>query len=593
MFARMLFPFVLLALPCVMVARDDDDPIAAADPAKVGEAEAALVEAASQEKAFLKGEQKLIRAAYVKYFETAYGPEIKAGFGEDYDATTAFLVANPDLKETLLTALNPAADNLRKALSLFRDLVKASPEKVKAYPQLAVALCITWDQAKGVYDYRPHQRRTKSELPAEVATTDALANWNLFTQLDGPAKNAATLLPWEFLVHAVNHRTPAAEREWAAKNYAPRRIGIGKSYLDIEYDQIMLRTQSEVCKLNEQPYTLPSIRKHGGVCAMQADFAARVGKSLVVPAEYVWGESNSGGLHAWVMWAEVRMLTKEKIDFVMLSEGRYLGDQYYVGKVTDPRTGKVMTDRDMERRLTVIGAAPQASRQADLLMRAYPLVREKKMLTTAQQAAYLRRVHDLFPADERAWKELAGLYRDGKIKDAQSAYLAAERVVKTFGRFPDFSWLLVEDLLTPLTDKGQRTRIWESVVLAYESLARPDLACEARIRLAELQVDAKDYAKAANGLAGTVRKFPAEGRYVPKMMAKLQDVCKQYKQGTDLLAKFYLEFLPLVPKRRGDEVSKYCVTMHEQAIEFFESNNKPREAALVKQSLAGVTSRSK
>jgi glycosyltransferase involved in cell wall biosynthesis len=47
------------------------------------------------------------------------------------------------------------------------------------------------------------------------------------------------------------------------------------------------------------------IREHGGVCAMQADFAARVAKSLGVPAEYVGGEANSGGLHAWLptSWA--------------------------------------------------------------------------------------------------------------------------------------------------------------------------------------------------------------------------------------------------------------------------------------------------
>jgi protein-S-isoprenylcysteine O-methyltransferase Ste14 len=62
----------------------------------------------------------------------------------------------------------------------------------------------------------------------------------------------------------------------------------------------MLRTQSEVCRLNGKPYTLQSIKDYGGVCAMQADFAARVAKSLGVPAEYVGGEANFGGLHAWV-----------------------------------------------------------------------------------------------------------------------------------------------------------------------------------------------------------------------------------------------------------------------------------------------------
>ncbi|MFV2038658.1 MAG: Clp protease N-terminal domain-containing protein, partial [Acidimicrobiales bacterium] len=30
-------------------------------------------------------------------------------------------------------------------------------------------------------------------------------------------------VPWEFLVHVVNHRTPAGERDWALANYLPKR----------------------------------------------------------------------------------------------------------------------------------------------------------------------------------------------------------------------------------------------------------------------------------------------------------------------------------------------------------------------------------
>ena len=69
-----------------------------------------------------------------------------------------------------------------------------------------------------------------------------------------------------------------------------------------------------------------------------------------------------------------------------------------------------------------------------------------------------------------------------------------------------------------------------------------------------------------------------EGRYVPKMMGKLQAVCAAYKGGTDLLAKFYVQILPQIPPRRGDEVSEYCVKMYQQAVEFFKKNGKAKEA---------------
>ena len=81
---------------------------------------------------------------------------------------------------------------------------------------------------------------------------------------------------------------------------------------------------------------------------MQADYAARVGKSIGVPAEYVRGESNSGGLHAWVMWVELRTVTKTSIVFSLQSHGRYRTDHYYVGTLQDPQTGRRITDRELE-----------------------------------------------------------------------------------------------------------------------------------------------------------------------------------------------------------------------------------------------------
>lgn len=574
----------LLLFAPALTARDDD---------KATPAETALVAALQGDKAFTKGEGKVARTAWVKFFEATYADQIKLAFNEDAKPIAAFLTANPEVKEMLYAAIDPETDSVIQALEVFRDLYKLGPDKVKAYPNVAVAVAVTWDNPKGVYDYRGHQVRTKSELPATVATTDHLKNFDRLAKIEGPLKQAVQFFPWEFLVHVVNHRTPPDERDWALKNYLAKRSGVGKIYFDVEYDQGMLRTKSEVCKLNDKPYTLPSIKKHGGVCAMQADFAARVAKSLVVPAEYVRGESNSGGLHAWVMWVEVKAVSKDKIDFALMSEGRYLGDQYYVGTVVDPRTGLDMTDRDMERRLTFLGLAPQAARHADLLMRAFPIVRDQKKLTGPQQAAYLKKVHDIFPSDEKAWLELAKLYKDGTLSDEPLTTPLAEKALTTFARYPDFSWRVLDDLLTPVTNKEKRTRLFERYVASYEQLARPDLACEARLKLAEYQVEAKEYKKAADGIAGTCLKFPGEGRYVPKMMAKLQDVCKDYKgtpagNGTKLLADFYVKFLPLIPKRRGDEVSKYCVTMYEQGVTFLEANNKPTEAAGLKQQLGAL-----
>lgn len=566
-----------------------------ADPPKADEADQVLLDLVTgpvllNEKAFTRGEYKHVRAAFTKYFEARQGPAIKLALGEDADPLFAWLDKHPELKGTLFTAIDPATEEPAKVVKVFRDLWKADPEAVKKSGELAVAVAVVWDDPKAVYDYRGHQVRTKSTLPAEVMKVGAMDNFKYVLDRQAKLKGPQLQLPWEFLVHVVNHRTPTDERDWAVGKYLKQRSGIGTTYKEIEYDKVMLQTQSKVCKLNDKPYTLASIRENGGVCAMQADFAARVGKSLLVPAEYVGGESNSGGLHAWVMWVEVKAVNKDAVAFTLESYGRYNNDQYYVGTLLDPQTGKTMTDRELERRLTAVGNAPHSSRHADLLMRAYPIARDLKEYTTKQQLVYLNKVLAVYPMCGEAWVELAALHKDGKLTDAQEATRLVDRAVNVFFKFPDFSWKVVDDLITPQKDKQYRTRTFEKLATQYETLGRPDLACEARLKLVEYQTEAKDHKKAFDGLAFTVRKFPDEGRYVPKMVTRMQDVAKDIKGGDALMAKFWLEILPKVPARRGDAVSEYCVKLHEQGLAYLKDVNKPKDAALVEQSLARVKS---
>ena len=62
------------------------------------------------------------------------------------------------------------------------------------------------------------------------------------------------------------------------------------------------------------------------------------------------------------------------------------------------------------------------------------------------------------------------------------------------------------------------------------------------------------------------------------MMTKLQEACAQFKDGNQFLGKFYLDVLARIPPTRGDEPSKYCVSMYEQAIEFFKGQKREKVA---------------
>ena len=165
-------------------------------------------------------------------------------------------------------------------------------------------------------------------------------------------------------------------------------------------------------------------------------------------------------------------------------------------------------------------------------MRAYPIVRDKKELTTKQQLAYLNKVLALYPMCDAAWVELAALHRDGKLTDPQEATRLVDKALTTFAKFPDFSWKVVDDLLTAAEGQGvPHADVREDGRRPTRTSAGRTWRARRGMKLVEYQTDAKDHKKAFDGLANTVRKFPDEGRYVPKMMTRMQDVAKDIKGG--------------------------------------------------------------
>jgi hypothetical protein len=535
-------------------------------------------------KLFDKGQYKAVRAAFAHAFELRHDKQLRESYGDDFEALNEWLTKHADIKEEFYTAINEGHDRPAAALRLFRDLWKKYPDEVAKYPNLAIATAVVWDDpARGPYDYRGHQIRTHSTLPEAVTKFTPLDAFEYYAgharEIQGKENGSRLqLLPWEFLVYVVDHRTPADEREWAVRNYLSKRPMIGKIYGEVEYDKEMLLTQSKVCKLGGQVYTLPNIRKYGGVCAMQADFAARVAKSLAVPAAYVGGEGVRGELHAWVMWVEVHGAAQGKVSFTLESHGRYLIDQYYTGTLTDPQTGERILDRDMERRLGVVALDRAGKRQADLAMRAFPALRDKLGFTAKQRMAYLNRVLGVSHYNEGVWLELVERVRAGELsaEDRQAVTASLDGLLRSYAKYPDFTWRVAPGLAAAYTGATARNGVYERLVHAYEAAGRPDLACQARLKWAEHPFEQKQWLTAAKGLSQTINKFPAEGRYVPKMMTKLQEACGQFKGGPEYLGKFYLDVLARIPPTRGDEPSRYCVSMYEQAIEFFKGQKKDK-----------------
>ena len=532
-----------------------------------------------------------IRDLNARVFEYEHENEIKSAFGDQAEKIEAWFVEHPAIKAELYTAIDPEFDDVTKALEIFKTLFETYPKQIVPYAELAIATAVVWDKKKGVYDYSNHQRRAKASMPSE--RVDGIEGFKFLVDAEPFMEGRIKFVPWEFSKHVVNQYTPLGERSWAAENHLKNRVGFGKCYKDVPYDYVMLESQSRKAKLNNHEYTLANLKQYGGVCAHQADYASRVGKSIGVPAEYVWGPGTSGGLHAWVMWVELKSVTKQGIKFSLESYGRYNYDHYYVGKLTEPQTGKVITDRQLELRLHTVGLDAKAKRQSSLIMKSFPQLVADAELDIREKEKLISAVTKLCPGNEAAWEALTEMSTSfvAEHKRNHSKMLKKiDSMFRTFENFPDFTWKLFDSMIEFETDPKKRNKLYGRLLEHYINYDRPDLACEARLKLTDYLVADGREPEAVEGLAATIVAFPGEGRYVPRMLNRIDEICSTNEDLNSQRVEFYAKFLPLVPKYRISTPTKYCLATFARAIKLFEQSGSDSLAAMAKKELADIRS---
>jgi hypothetical protein len=548
------------------------------DEAALRRGDEVLLDLYNRRRLLKKREYPTLRHIFAERFEMQHGDEIRKALGGSYDKTMAWLNAHAELKEELYTALSPARDRMIGAMTVFQDLLKRYPDQVAPYGELAIATAVTWCNPSLVYTNAGTHAYAQAVLPK--GQLGALENFDYLVKAESVMQGRIRFMPWEFLVHVVNHRTSLVERKWALANYLPRRVMIGQCYYDVPYDYPW--SQGKTPKLAGQQYTLENLLGIGGVCGVRADFACRVAKSIGVPAEWVSGTANDLESHAWVMWVELQSVTRTNISFSLKSRGRFFEDQYYVGQLRNPLTGDMMTDRQLELQLQTVGSNPQVKRQAVLVMKAYPMLRDKVLETPLQRLGFLTQVTQFCPGNEEAWITIAKMSRNDEMgkKPGKQMIQVLDRLFHTFAAFPDFTWVVFDDLASYEKLPKQHDKLYERLIGLYEQAGRPDLACEARLKYVAYLLKEDKRLAAVEGLASEILKFPGEGRYVPKLLDKIEAICRggQVPNADECLVKFYQQFLPKIPMTNGGKANPYCVSMFKRAAAFFKKKGETQLA---------------
>jgi hypothetical protein len=229
----------------------------------------------------------------------------------------------------------------------------------------------------------------------------------------------------------------------------------------------------------------------------------------------------------------------------------------------------------MERRLSAVAADRVGKRQSDLNMRIYKIILDE-LKRDKKRIAFLDNNLKLCTFNEGAWLEFAELVVGNEIP-AEFRYVVTghmETMLKSFAKYPDFTWKVAPDLIAMYKDKLSRNQAYTRLATLYETADRPDLACEARLKWSEFLEEDKQFSQAATGLRTTILKFPNEGRYVPKLMKQMVEVCGRYPEGKANLTRTYIDLVKQIKPTRGTDPSKYALQMYEDAIAFLEKDKK-------------------
>lgn len=238
------------------------------------------------------------------------------------------------LSSRFLASLRPEDDRV-EALAILCELHAVEPRSCLAYPALAVATALVWDQPVGAA--WPHPFVEASQVPFGRETP--LQRFQLYVEshqagrlLYDPRRLSVNDLcfvissPLEFteLAYGQAFKVKDSEQLWDL-------------YRAVKYDED--RIDQARPEWPAGPYRLASIWERGGICADQAYLASTVFQAKGIPTILFLGQG-VGGDHAWVGYR------KPGGDW-NLHIARYRSHNYPVGQAFHPQTRRRISDIEL------------------------------------------------------------------------------------------------------------------------------------------------------------------------------------------------------------------------------------------------------
>lgn len=460
-----------------------------------------------------------------------------------------FLRKNDEFARTLmfLMRIGPKSASGRETLSygqtpptsanimaLVDRLIRERGDKLKAYPNLAAAICVV----HGAPLVR-HINENKTTAP------DPLDIFDYYTTNEKFMLFGIKPVPAELLIWVVDATASIDDLKWALEKYKGDQA-VGRHFFDVKYDYDAYRTGlGTQKKVAQEGYTLPNLLKYGGICADQAYFAMSVGKAIGVPTAYVCGESGSMG-HAWVGFFQNRTPAAGW----NFEEGRYQAYKGVRGFAMDPQSRLEIPDSYVALQAEMLGTKAQdrqiAAAFTDAAILLYftdkdgdkwdsqPSDRlpDSGRLPTARtpnveaELALLEAGLRRFCGYSQGWYLVQHLAEDKKLTLAHKRRWADIVLKLCAVKYPDFAMDLVAPMIRTVENPNEQNGMWEMLFKQFNDLKRADLSAEVRTAQATMWEKAGNNANAIKACQDVINRFANAGPFVISTLSACERLMK-------------------------------------------------------------------
>ncbi len=416
---------------------------------------------------------------------------------DDVASLGDWLLSKRDFTAKLLQAFKPEDSPARAARVLWQLRRRVGEDDVLRYEGLAIAHAVVWDAEKG-----PSHR------------FEAADSFEYYIKNGGRMVFDVAQLPCQAAIFLACAEATPAERVWAlGKCMEPQQLS--QIYHSLEYDWGYVAGAPK--KISRFDYTLPNLRKIGGVCVERAYYAANVARAAGIPAVTVYGRGLSGVGHVWTGYIQ----SLDANQYVWnLGCGRYDAERYYMGSTRDPQTGKGIFDyqaamRTRECRLPVekLKASGAWLCLAEVLEKAGKPDLMKGALAQALKSNRFNLA---------AWGHLTRLCRAGALGTEYADEIIAE-AIKTFPDEAEFCFGVYAALLeaVPKEAFAQRSRLYRQGVTFFKF--RPDLTVAMARAYGDYLLEADKRDEAYKVYHETIRTYMDDPRLVVDLAIKVTD----------------------------------------------------------------------